>query len=544
MNEYSERVSLLRVWLVFLVLPLPALATTALLEFIPLQDPAEGWKANHGYWVRFFIATSIVGVGFLVQIKEMVPALGLTLWRIALIALPSSACTIGLYTGIASSWAFPVPFGLVLMCAPYVVFLVIFFLMIMGRERFRANPALGRQLQEQLGILVVQTSLCVIYPGLGAVYNALPVNQRSFFTIVFPIAKVLLSNAVAFAARDLTESLPGVALMSVEVFNALYLVKCMQNAGSSMTFVAILAFDLFESVMAFRDIRAQTEQLSSLIFKTAPQSLPQRVMELCLEPGVLHSRPCSLIRVRSRLKLNGSLQLNAILTSLETIGQTPIGPSVEIITNSVTTADSSVGFLPSTDKSTSQKETSSTRDLSAPAKIWALRHKVLPIPEPQVLDDVKSKQCHNTFAEKEIMVEQALRVFFQGEFHMLTEYVECAIPLVYSLHLAIMFHFPSRKYFTDMVDLTSEQLETTTLSIAVYAGLEVLSFIALHSVIKRELAFSPARALAFALENQLIEFQVKLMVWYLFVHVLTLDHCGRYAILIHASRCHSLTNAN
>lgn len=90
-----------------------------------------------------------------------------------------------------------------------------------------------------------------------------------------------------------------------------------------------------------------------------------------------------------------------------------------------------------------------------------------------------------------------------------------------------MVHFPSKKYFTDMDDMSLEQLESTTLSIVVYAGLEVLSFFALHLVIKRKLSFSPARALAFALENQLIEFQVKLTVWCLFVHVLTLDHCGR-----------------
>lgn len=50
----------------------------------------------------------------------------------------------------------------------------------------------------------------------------------------------------------------------------------MQNSGSRMTFVAILAFDLFESVMVYHDIQSQTEQLRGLI-------LPQCMMELCME---------------------------------------------------------------------------------------------------------------------------------------------------------------------------------------------------------------------------------------------------------------------
>lgn len=50
--------------------------------------------------------------------------------------------------------------------------------------------------------------------------------------------------------------------MPLEIFNALHVAKRLQSAGSRMTYVAIIALDEFESVMAFRDIRSQSNQLS------------------------------------------------------------------------------------------------------------------------------------------------------------------------------------------------------------------------------------------------------------------------------------------
>lgn len=68
LDDNSRHVSGWHVWVVCLMLPMPALVITVLLECIPLQNPSNGWQANKGFWTRFFIAISIVVVGFLVQI--------------------------------------------------------------------------------------------------------------------------------------------------------------------------------------------------------------------------------------------------------------------------------------------------------------------------------------------------------------------------------------------------------------------------------------------------------------------------------------------
>lgn len=190
----------------------------------------------------------------------MVPALKISLKQVAFIVCSSSVGTIGFYMGIASSWAFPVPFGLVLICSPFVMMLGFFFIVSLGRDRFEKNPVLVRQLQQQISIIVGQciivgqASLCMVYPGFGAIYNALPSTYQPIFTFLLPVLKIILSNSAAYVARDAVENLPGITLMSVKDFNALYVAKCMQNSGSRMTYVVILAFDMFESVMVYRDI--------------------------------------------------------------------------------------------------------------------------------------------------------------------------------------------------------------------------------------------------------------------------------------------------
>lgn len=314
---------------------------------------------------------------------------------------------------------------------------------------------------------------------------------------VFPLTKI--------ASRNLVENMPGITLMSVELFNALYVAKCMQNAGSHATYAVILGVDVFESVMAYRDIRAQTEQLLRQIDLKPGQTLAQRVLELCLEPDVLQS---SSICVRSFVQLKSTMQNNSVLDRLETISQTLSQPKA-------------ISRLNTCQLATAQgEETANTiSDIvkTTHNKIWPLA-----IPEPT---EFKMKRPL-TVAQKRMLVERALGIQFQCEFHVLAEYVECIIPLIYALYIVILFHLPSVKYFTDMTDMTQARLGSTVISILTYAWLEVLSFIALHVVIKRNLGFSPACALGFVLETQFLEFQGRVVVWYLFLLSFTIYHCG------------------
>lgn len=523
LDDYRYRTSLAHIWVVCILFPIPPLIIMILMECIPLQSPSEGWRANHGFWIRSFLAFSVSGVGFLVQMREMLPELKLTWRQIVLIAIPSSSCTLALHIGLASRWAFPVPFSIVLMSSPFTMILVSLLLITLGKERFETNPDLTRHLKDHINLIGLQATLCIVYPVFGAIYKVLPPGHQSLFTFVFPLTKIVLSNAVAYASRDMVESMPGITLMSVELFNALYVSKCMQNVGSHMTYVAILGVDVFESVMAYRDIRAQTEQLHRRIQVKPNQTLPQRVLELCQEPGVLSSRTSS-IRLRSLMKLNGTMQNKIILDELEVLSLASLGPSQPLVPlgRSATSSikSSAHNLMPQCPQGNAKSN-----------PFWSVRNKVWPRASPTIQSTRAQTQadCRPmslTLADKQRLVEQALGIFFQCEFHVLTEYVECAIPLMYALYLAIEFHLPGFKYFTDLAGMTPAKLERTVLSILIFAWLELLSFLALHFAIKRKLGFSPACVLGFVLKTQFLEFQARVVVWYLFLLSFTLYHCG------------------
>lgn len=126
-----------------------------------------------------------------------------------------------------------------------------------------------------------------------------------------------MQNIVAWSTSHVVEFMPGVTVFSVEVFDALY--KCMQSAGSIATFVAIIVFDAFESVVAYRDMKGQTAHLYQLMKEYNATNPDKRfvdtVMAVCQEPDVL-SRKDSNIRIRSPIKLSLSRQSTVLLKEL------------------------------------------------------------------------------------------------------------------------------------------------------------------------------------------------------------------------------------
>lgn len=528
LDDYRQHHSLIRVWAISLLLPVPTFAVSALIESIPLQTPSEGWKANHGFWVLYFLASLAISFGILIQSKEMVPAMDMTLSQIVLIALPSCFCTVAFHIAIASQWTFPVPFGFVLCLVFLIVLLIVFFIVVVGKEQYLKNPTLFRQLQDLFRVYILLSSLCFLYPGAGAIYNVLPPSYQPLFTLAFPLLKILTSNGVAFVTRDV-ERLPSITLMSVDVFNALFVAKCMQNAGSRMAYIAIFGFDLFESVMAYRSICSQVDVLCCRIRTKPNQTVAQRVLKFCFEPGVLNSR----IRLRSLLKLKSTSTTTNIIEKLERLNHVSQEHTRDPpLRDNVAPNEHTEAIGPTIGKKNKLKQATKRQPTVIKSIFSITRHKVWPtaamkVEPPVSLKNTDSRMLPLTLEEKQIAVENMLRILFQLEFHVLEEYVECIIPLLYSFHIMVLYHLPNVKYFTDMVNMTPAKLELTMLNIGTYALIEVLSFIVLHFALRRKLDISPACLLSFVLETHFFEFLGRLMAWYVTLLVFTLDHCGK-----------------
>lgn len=47
LDDYYKQMSLLRAFLVFILTPVPVLLLVISLEYLPLKDHSEGWRANY-----------------------------------------------------------------------------------------------------------------------------------------------------------------------------------------------------------------------------------------------------------------------------------------------------------------------------------------------------------------------------------------------------------------------------------------------------------------------------------------------------------------
>lgn len=535
LDDYCRDTSLLRVFTVCMMLPVPAVVVAIGMEFIPLQDPKEGWKANYGIWLRFTVASVVIGLGFLLQIKQLVPSLGLTALKITCILVATTCVSLGFMLTTASLWVFPTPFSVVLAVPPFMATLVISILISIGRRALQLDPNLWRQLLQQIGIILAQASLAFAYPAFGAVYNWLPPDHQAGFVLVLPVIKVLMQNVVAWSSRHLEEYIPGTTVFSVELFNALYTAKCMQKASSIFTYMVILAIDVIESFFAIRHVKQTTLELQRLKKQYNPanpkQHLLNAVVEICQQPGVLGQREGSFVRMHSPISFQLSHRNSEIFRRISSAGNAtaavPPDTDVEI--------HRPAASVPVTAQSTNPNSVSPGLQI-AQLRVFSVvpeaKGPAVSAKEKKPANDAASQlngHLEMTATQKHDLVEQVLKMLFECEYIVLVEYIECVIPIMYAIYVAIVSQLPNAAWIPELRIMTTHQAQKMIENILMYAWLEVLSFIALHYIIKWRFGFSPAYLLAFVLENQSMNFVGLLMLWYVYILGLTVDQFGMFA---------------
>lgn len=131
-----------------------------------------------------------------------------------------------------------------------------------------------------------------------------------------------------------------------------------------------------------------------------------------------------------------------------------------------------------------------------------------------------------TLSESQNQLHVPLKLLFECEYHLLVKYVECTVPMMYAIYVAIVQQLPSARYYPETHQLDAHESQAIVINLLVYAGLEMALFLLLHAVIKRRCGFSPTYLLAFVLESQLLELQGRLFLWYIFLLELSLFHFG------------------
>ncbi|KAE9303758.1 hypothetical protein PF008_g22139 [Phytophthora fragariae] len=123
-------------------------------------------------------------------------------------------------------------------------------------------------------------------------------------------------------------------------------------------------------------------------------------------------------------------------------------------------------------------------------------------------------------------IEEGLQVLFHCEYVILTEYVECTLPIFYAAYLAGLYQLPTAAYYPFTRSMTSSKMTSTLVQLVIYSFFEFGSLAGLYTLLTQRLGYSPAYQLAFVLETHVVLIQSLLFIWIIFIAQLTLVQGG------------------
>lgn len=165
---------------------------------------------------------------------------------------------------LAKFWVFPIPFSIVLGSAIWFVCFLICSVIAVGWKRIRTNRLLREQLGRILSLLSAQSIMILIYPAYNAGFIALTGITQLAFILVLPAIKYFMKWLLNRAGNHTTTT-NVLVMTSVDFFEALYLFKCMQSAGSIKSGLALIGVDLIQNFIHLRGLHRKVRLLQATL---------------------------------------------------------------------------------------------------------------------------------------------------------------------------------------------------------------------------------------------------------------------------------------
>ncbi|KAG7388231.1 hypothetical protein PHYPSEUDO_012889 [Phytophthora pseudosyringae] len=532
LEEYTRSTSLARVVLVCVGTPLPIVILVISQEALPLGNPADGWRANWGFWVRAAILGGMVSYGISTKLKHLVEGIEVSLSQLALQQASVAISYMAASILVASLSVFPIPFMAIVMTPTFMVLLASSWRIIYGRATFRQILKNRDQLQRFVKVTSVQLLMAVMYPGYQVLFNAISgsVYELPAF-LMLPVIKMVLKNLVSFCFADLHDMIPENIIFTVHFFNAVYLATCMQSASSTFAVATIMIIDFLETGFALNGIYRSSTRIMIQLHRTigsasASDNLLTAAWSLCHHHDKFTKEERSQVQVRSCLRSKLSATGRGLLDHLDK-SALKLGPSFARPSNSQS--------MPAI-----ERVESATMDLSRFRVLFSEQWSTM----VQPISPIKAVHVKLARGEKTrnkisavaaipsvqhiASLRKTLATLFTIECIVLSEYVEFIIPLLYGNYVLMMVHLPSARYHTELTGLTPENVDPTVQTVFVYGLLELGSFILLLVVMRRSCGIQALYHLAFVLENQMLSIQCQIMCWMLITLGFRVVHFGTF----------------
>ncbi|KAF1335508.1 hypothetical protein FI667_g1155, partial [Globisporangium splendens] len=470
-----------------------SLALLLILDWIPLQDPRGAWSTNTVYWARITVTTLVVTAMVLRQGQLVLPDVGLTTKKIVAIVIGT---TIG-YTGtlmlLANYWMFPVPFTLTLGGLIFAFYLNLFGTMALGvSDRAKLQRFYDYTLQ-----VGAQASMGGVYPVYNAIFLTLDGVAQLAFVLLLPIIKLTFKYVISKIQPGQSEFTIATS-SGVDIFDALYMSKCMQSCGTLVVGFGVILVDLAQNHAAIVRLSQQSNTLRAKYTRDQNNrfdttNLLPFAFELLGKTQQLDSPQALRFSASDRFQISAASQGEINRLQALRVPETDIAANEARV---IPTKSSMRSVVP-----------------LQPINVW------------RSISSSSESRVNSTS-----IVRDVSRQLHMSEEIAVVEYIETVAPVFYALYLVIVFHLPNARYYQDMENLTEAKMQSIAVNIMIYASLELLSMVYVHLMIKRHFRVSVFYQVAFSLESEWRVYQCYFFIWTLIVFQYLLIHNGKCVV--------------
>lgn len=252
-EKFMETASLLRVFAILFVNPLPGLLATLIPSMIPLLDPLQGAAANLNFFIQLGIIVFLVSVGVVMHIQAgaNIPRHYYSNMETMVVSLFCACIHVAIVFGIARSWRFPIPFLWGLGTPIFTTNLCISHLVVLRKRLFGPAGLIAITIV-YVPAVMIQFSQVLIYPAFSAIFESSSSVQQIVMTILFPFVKYTMRKLLRKYTRKLGDRSGEVAVSGVEICGTLYQSMILQSAPSGIATIIIMAIDVVQGMLTIR----------------------------------------------------------------------------------------------------------------------------------------------------------------------------------------------------------------------------------------------------------------------------------------------------
>ncbi|GMF26385.1 unnamed protein product [Phytophthora lilii] len=272
-EEYVRTTSIDHVLLLTIGVPFIVIGLILCQESIPLQNPADGWEMNYGFWIRAGLVGVTIGNAASIQIGFWLDVPPFTLKQIVIYCLLMGTGYIAAGMLTARLWVFPIPFFMFTLCLVTTLIIIVYIRLVVGAKAFRHILSRHEQLRRLYKVGTVQALLFIIYPAYQVLFTkASSANYELPVLLILPTVRLVLKWVFSSAAAHKEDMIPAQVVFTVDFFDSFYLTTFIQ-AVSPTTLAVVMIVDFIQTASELYELQQRTQRLLSRLSKALDTTL-------------------------------------------------------------------------------------------------------------------------------------------------------------------------------------------------------------------------------------------------------------------------------